>query len=33
MYLALVAQQIYFLPDSEPIYVEVKTFQKRVIVK
>ncbi|KIM42246.1 hypothetical protein M413DRAFT_70686 [Hebeloma cylindrosporum] len=32
MYLALVAQQVYFLPDSEPINVEVRTFRKRVLV-
>ncbi|KDR72481.1 hypothetical protein GALMADRAFT_73674 [Galerina marginata CBS 339.88] len=30
IYLALVAREVYFLPDTEDINVQVKTFQKRV---
>ncbi|KAF9476818.1 hypothetical protein BDN70DRAFT_862706 [Pholiota conissans] len=30
IYLALVAKEVYFLPDNEPINVQVKTFQQRV---
>lgn len=33
MYLALVAQQVYFLPDNEPMNIEVKTFRNRVLVR
>ncbi|KDR73215.1 hypothetical protein GALMADRAFT_142353 [Galerina marginata CBS 339.88] len=30
IYLALVAREVYFIPDNEDINVQVKTFQKRV---
>ncbi|KAF8962330.1 hypothetical protein BDZ97DRAFT_1122718 [Flammula alnicola] len=30
IYLALVAKEVYFLPDDEPINLQVKTFRKRV---
>jgi hypothetical protein len=33
VYLALVASTVYFLPDTEPMVVEVRTFQQRVFLR